>query len=162
MGAYSAQSLAFQPIHRPVGEESTHLCVYWFGNFTPWETHSHQSISISLLNIHCSSLSHRGAGSTDIPDEVTWGHVSRHFPNGCFILLRGPTDQHLINRKAAVYLHTRAEIALRYSVTTVQSTDQQSRFQRVEKIASLHQETMEGWKWQERALCALLPSPTNG
>lgn len=36
----------------------------------------------------------------------------KNFPIGSFILLHGQKDHHLINRNAAVYLHTLAKIFL--------------------------------------------------
>ena len=73
------------------------------------------------VNIHHSSLSYGSADSRSVPNDSVDGDTRKNFSNGSFILLHRQTDHNLINRNAAVYLHTLAKIFLYESVTSVPS-----------------------------------------
>lgn len=61
------------------------------------------------------------ADSRNVSNDSMEGDKRKNFPIGSFILLHGQEDHHLINRNAAVYLHSLAKIFLHKSVTCVPS-----------------------------------------
>lgn len=78
-------------------------------------------------NTHHSSWSCGNAESRNVSNDSMEDDRRKNFPIGSFILLHRQKDHHLINRNAAVYLHTLAKIFLHKSVTSVPSIKKKKR-----------------------------------
>lgn len=91
------------------------ICVYWFGNFASEET----NVLVTSTFLSCSTHKHPPliielwkCDFRNVSNDSMEGDRRKNFPIGSFILLHGQKDHHLINRNAAVYLHTLAKIFL--------------------------------------------------